>query len=232
MNNADLILQRYNEIKNNVNFLKEKYNINYDIEIVAVSKYVSLETIKEFLSLNLGLPLAESRAQSLRDRVDELKNFQNIKWYFIGRIQSNKIKYIVKFADLIQSVDSVEIAEIINKEAEKNNKIQNILLQFNISNERQKGGFNLSDYKKVYQNILKLENIKIEGLMGVASNSEDSNLIENEFESLNKVYNDINFEFSKNKISILSIGMTSDYHLAIKHGANMIRIGSGLLGGS
>ena len=229
---ADLIFQRYNEIKNNVNFLKEKYNINYDIEIVAVSKYVSLETIKEFLSLNLGLPLAESKAQSLRDRVDELKNFQNIKWYFIGRIQSNKIKYIVKFADLIQSVDSVEIAEIINKEAEKNNKMQNILLQFNISNERQKGGFNLSDYKKVYQNILKLENIKIEGLMGVASNSEDSNLIENEFESLNKVYNDINFEFSKNKISILSIGMTSDYHLAIKHGANMIRIGSGLLGGS
>ena len=229
---ADLIFQRYNEIKNNVNFLKEKYNINYDIEIVAVSKYVSLETIKEFLSLNLVLPLAESKAQSLRDRVGELENFENIKWHFIGRIQSNKIKYIVKFADLIQSVDSVEIAEIINKEAEKNNKIQNILLQFNISNERQKGGFNLSDYKKVYQNILKLENIKIEGLMGVASNSEDSNLIENEFESLNKVYNDINFEFSKNKISILSIGMTSDYHLAIKHGANMIRIGSGLLGGS
>ena len=229
---ADLIFQRYNEIKNNVNFLKEKYNINYDIEIVAVSKYVSLETIKEFLSLNLGLPLAESKAQSLRDRVGELENFENIKWHFIGRIQSNKVKYIVKFADLIQSVDSVEIAEIINKEAEKNNKIQNILLQFNISNEGQKGGFNLSDYKKVYQNILKLENIKIEGLMGVASNSEDSNLIENEFESLNKVYNDINFEFSKNKISILSIGMTSDYHLAIKHGANMIRIGSGLLGGS
>ena len=229
---ADLIFQRYNEIKNNINLLKEKYNINYDIEIVAVSKYASLETIKEFLSLNLYLPLAESKAQSLRDRAGELENFKNIKWHFIGRIQSNKIKYIVKFADLVQSVDSIEIAEIINKEAEKNNKIQNILLQFNISAESQKGGFNLSDYKKVYQNILKLENIKIKGLMGVASNSEDSNLIENEFESLNKIYNEINFEFSKNKISILSIGMTSDYHLAIKHGANMIRIGSGLLGSS
>ena len=229
---ADLIFQKYNEIKNNINLLKEKYNINYDIEIVAVSKYASLETIKEFLSLDLDLPLAESKAQSLRDRVGELENFKNIKWHFIGRIQSNKIKYIVKFADLVQSVDSIEIAEIINKEAEKNNKIQNILLQFNISAESQKGGFNLSDYKKVYQNILKLENIKIKGLMGVASNSEDSNLIENEFESLNKIYNEINFEFSKNKISILSIGMTSDYHLAIKHGANMIRIGSGLLGSS
>ena len=229
---ADLILQKYNEIKNNINLLKEKYNINYDIEIIAVSKYSSLETIKNFLSLDLNLPLAESKAQSLRDRVGELENFKNIKWHFIGRIQSNKIKYIVKFADLIQSVDSVEIAEIINKEAEKNNKIQNILLQFNISNESQKGGFNLSDYKKVYQNILNLKNIKIKGLMGVASNSEDSNLIENEFESLNKIYNDINLEFDKNKISILSIGMTSDYHLAIKHGANMIRIGSGLLGNS
>ena len=229
---ADLIFQKYNEIKNNINLLKEKYNINYDIEIVAVSKYASLETIKEFLSLDLDLPLAESKAQSLRNRAGDLENFKNIKWHFIGRIQSNKIKYIVKFADLVQSVDSIEIAEIINKEAEKNNKIQNILLQFNISAESQKGGFNLSDYKKVYQNILKLENIKIKGLMGVASNSEDSNLIENEFESLNKIYNEINFEFSKNKISILSIGMTSDYHLAIKHGANMIRIGSGLLGSS
>ena len=229
---AELIFQKYNEIKNNINLLKKKYNLNYDIEIVAVSKYASLETIKEFLSLDLDLPLAESKAQSLRDRVGELKNFENIKWHFIGRIQSNKVKYIVKFADLIQSVDSIEIAEIINKEAEKNNKIQNILLQFNISAESQKGGFNLSDYKKVYQNILNLKNIKIKGLMGVASNSEDSNLIEKEFESLNKIYNDINFEFDKNKISILSIGMTSDYHLAIKHGANMIRIGSGLLGNS
>ncbi|TKZ36007.1 YggS family pyridoxal phosphate-dependent enzyme [Brachyspira catarrhinii] len=226
---ADLIFQKYNEIKNNINLLKEKYNLNYDIEIVAVSKYSSLETIKEFLSLNLDLPLAESKAQSLRDRVGEFKDFKNIKWHFIGRIQSNKVKYIVKFADLIQSVDSIEIAEIINKEAEKNNKIQNILLQFNISNESQKGGFNLTDYKKVYQNILNLKNIKIKGLMGVASNSDDSNLIENEFESLNKIYNDINLEFDKNKVSILSIGMTSDYHLAIKLGANMIRIGSGLL---
>ena len=233
--NRDLIFQKYNNIKNNINRIKEKYNINYNIEIVAVSKYASLENIKEFLSLNLNLPLAESKAQSLRDRVGELENFNknlNIKWHFIGRIQSNKIKYIVKFADLIQSVDSVEIAELINKEAQKNNKIQNILLQFNISFENQKGGFNLSDYKNIYEQILKMKNIKIKGLMGIASNSEEKNLIENEFEKLNKIFNDINLEFDKNKISILSMGMTSDYELAIKHGSNMIRIGSGLLGNS
>lgn len=233
--NRDLIFQKYNNIKNNINRIKEKYNINYNIEIVAVSKYASLENIKEFLNLNLDLPLAESKAQSLRDRVGELEKFNknlNIKWHFIGRIQSNKIKYIVKFADLIQSVDSVEIAELINKEAQKNNKIQNILLQFNISFENQKGGFNLSDYKNIYEQILKMKNIKIKGLMGIASNSEETNLIENEFEKLNKIFNDINLEFDKNKISILSMGMTSDYELAIKHGSNMIRIGSGLLGNS
>lgn len=233
--NRDLIFQKYNNIKNNINRIKEKYNINYNIEIVAVSKYASLENIKEFLNLNLYLPLAESKAQSLRDRVGELEKFNknlNIKWHFIGRIQSNKIKYIVKFADLIQSVDSVEIAELINKEAQKNNKIQNILLQFNISFENQKGGFNLSDYKNIYEQILKMKNIKIKGLMGIASNSEEKNLIENEFEKLNKIFKDINLEFDKNKISILSMGMTSDYELAIKHGSNMIRIGSGLLGNS
>ena len=233
--NKDLIFQKYNNIKNNINRIKEKYNINYNIEIVAVSKYASLENIKEFLNLNLDLPLAESKAQSLRDRVGELEKFNknlNIKWHFIGRIQSNKVKYIVKFADLIQSVDSVEIAELINKEAQKNNKIQNILLQFNISFENQKGGFNLSDYKNIYEQILKMKNIKIKGLMGIASNSEEKNLIENEFEKLNKIFKDINLEFDKNKISILSMGMTSDYELAIKHGSNMIRIGSGLLGNS
>lgn len=233
--NRDLIFQKYNNIKNNINRIKEKYNINYNIEIVAVSKYASLENIKEFLNLNLDLPLAESKAQSLRDRVGELEKFNknlNIKWHFIGRIQSNKIKYIVKFSDLIQSVDSVEIAELINKEAQKNNKIQNILLQFNISFENQKGGFNLYDYKNIYEQILKMKNIKIKGLMGIASNSEEKNLIENEFEKLNKIFKDINLEFDKNKISILSMGMTSDYELAIKHGSNMIRIGSGLLGNS
>ena len=233
--NRDLIFQKYNNIKNNINRIKEKYNINYNIEIAAVSKYASLENIKEFLNLNLDLPLAESKAQSLRDRVGELEKFNknlNIKWHFIGRIQSNKIKYIVKFSDLIQSVDSVEIAELINKEAQKNNKIQNILLQFNISFENQKGGFNLSDYKNIYEQILKMKNIKIKGLMGIASNSEEKNLIENEFEKLNKIFKDINLEFDKNKISILSMGMTSDYELAIKHGSNMIRIGSGLLGSS
>lgn len=223
----DSIKNKYDSIIENINSLKDKYNINYNIDVVAVSKYSSIETIKEFLSLNINLPLGESKAQSLRDRAEELnKNYNNIIWHFIGRIQSNKVKYIVKYADLIQSVDSIEIAEYINKEAIKNNKVQDILLQFNISNEEQKGGFNLSDYNMVYDKIKNLPNVNIKGLMGIPLKVDNDFEIEKEFESLNEVF----IKLKDENTSILSMGMTNDYHLAIKHGANMIRIGSGFLG--
>ncbi|MEI0844010.1 YggS family pyridoxal phosphate-dependent enzyme [Brachyspira pilosicoli] len=223
----DSIKNKYDSIIENINSLKDKYNINYNIDVVAVSKYSSIETIKEFLSLNINLPLGESKAQSLRDRAEELnKDYDNITWHFIGRIQSNKVKYIVKYADLIQSVDSIEIAEYINKEAIKNNKVQDILLQFNISNEEQKGGFNLSDYNMVYDKIKNLPNVNIKGLMGISLKVDNDFEIEKEFESLNEVF----IKLKDENMSILSMGMTNDYHLAIKHGANMIRIGSGFLG--
>ena len=223
----DTIKNKYDSIIENINSLKDKYNINYNIDVVAVSKYSSIETIKEFLSLNINLPLGESKAQSLRDRAEELnKDYDNITWHFIGRIQSNKVKYIVKYADLIQSVDSIEIAEYINKEAIKNNKVQDILLQFNISNEEQKGGFNLSDYNMVYDKIKNLSNVNIKGFMGISLKVDNDFEIEKEFESLNEVF----IKLKDENTSILSMGMTNDYHLAIKHGANMIRIGSGFLG--
>ena len=223
----DTIKNKYDSIIENINSLKDKYNINYNIDVVAVSKYSSIETIKEFLSLNINLPLGESKAQSLRDRAEELnKDYDNIIWHFIGRIQSNKVKYIVKYADLIQSVDSIEIAEYINKEAIKNNKVQDILLQFNISNEEQKGGFNLSDYNMVYDKIKNLSNVNIKGFMGISLKVDNDFEIEKEFESLNEVF----IKLKDENMSILSMGMTNDYHLAIKHGANMIRIGSGFLG--
>ena len=230
--NRDEILKRYNLIEDNINRVKEKYNINYDVSLVAVSKYSSIETIKEFLSLNIDLPLAESKAQSLRDRVGEIGKIKdNVKWHFIGRIQSNKVKYIVKYADLIQSVDSIEIAECINKEALKNNKIQNILLQFNISDEGQKGGFSGDDYIGVYENIIKMPNVSVKGLMAIGKDTEDTSVIEEEFERLNIIYKEINKKYN-NALSILSMGMSSDYELAIKHGSNMVRIGSSFLGNS
>lgn len=226
------ILSRYNSIIENIERIKQKYSISYDVNIAAVSKYSSLDTIKEFLSLNIDLPLAESKAQSLRDRAGEIAEIKdNVKWHFIGRIQSNKVKYIVKYADLIQSVDSIETAQYISKEAQKNNKIQDILLQFNISDEEQKGGFNTSSYHNIYENISGMDNICIKGLMGIAMDSEDSSVIEKEFERLHIIYEEINSKY-KNPLSVLSMGMSSDYELAIKHGSNMVRIGSSFLGNS
>lgn len=230
--NRDEILKRYNSILSSIYIIKKKYNINYDINIIAVSKYSSIETIKKFLSLNIDLPLAESKAQSLRDRAGEIAEIKdNVKWHFIGRIQSNKIKYIVKYADLIQSVDSIDTAEYINKEAYKNNKIQNILLQFNISTEEQKGGFSMESYINTYENIIKMPNISVKGFMAIGKDTEDTILIEEEFEKLNIIFKEINSKYS-NPLSILSMGMSSDYELAIKHGSNMVRIGSSFLGSS
>lgn len=226
------ILSRYNSIMENIEKIRQKYSISYDVNIAAVSKYSSLETIKEFLSLNIDLPLAESKAQSLRDRAGEIAEIKdNVKWHFIGRIQSNKVKYIVKYADLIQSVDSIETAQYISKEAQKNNKIQDILLQFNISDEEQKGGFDTNSYHNIYESISSMSNICIKGLMGIAMYSENSSVIEKEFEKLNIIYEEINSKY-KNPLSILSMGMSSDYELAIKHGSNMVRIGSSFLGNS
>lgn len=228
--NKDEILIRYNSISKNIENIKQKYSINYDINIIAVSKYSSIETIKEFLSLNIDLPLAESKAQNLRDRVGEVSKFKdNVKWHFIGRIQQNKVKYIVKYSNLIQSVDSLYISEFINKEAIKNNKIQDILLQFNISKEKHKGGFDYNDYIKIYESILNMSNINIIGIMGMASYTDDINIIEKEFDRLNIIYTRINLQYN-NKLKVLSMGMSSDYELAIKHGSNMVRIGSSFLG--
>lgn len=217
----ELILKNYNEIYQNIEKIKEIFNIKNSVEIAAVTKYTSEENIKNLISIFPDIALLESKAQSLRDRAGSI---ESENWQFIGHIQKNKIKYIVKYAKLIQSVDSLEIIEDINKEALKYSKIQNILLQFNISDEKQKGGFDCAEYEKVYESTLGFNNIKVVGVMGIASFSEDEYLIESEFEKLENIF----LKLKGEHFSILSMGMSSDYHLAVKHGSTMLRIGSKL----
>lgn len=221
----DLLLKRYDDILYNIENIKSKYNISHCVDIVAVTKYSTLEIIKDFLSLKLNVPLAESKAQSLRDRASSI---ENVNWHFIGRIQKNKIKYIVNYSSLIQSVDNLDTALEINIESKKKSKVQDILLQLNISKESQKCGFDILYFKKNYENIVALENIRVKGLMGVATHTDNTLIIEKEFESLYKIYNSINNEYIGKPLSILSMGMSSDYTLAVKHNANMLRIGSTL----
>lgn len=221
----DLLLEKYNLIKEDIENIKKEYSIDYDVNIVAVTKYASDEAIANFLSLGFNVPCAESRGQVLRDKY---KRYNYDNWHFIGRIQKNKIKYIVEYSKLIQSVDSLETAFLINEYARKIEKKQDILLQFNISNEEHKAGLSVRNYQKDCEGVLKLSNIHVLGVMGMASFTSDEYLVNNEFESLYKVYSSMKANYSIDNFDVVSMGMSSDYKIAIKHNANMIRIGSNI----
>ena len=220
-----ILFKRYNSIIENISNIKNSHHINYDITLVAVTKYSSIEVINDFLELKLPTPLAESKAQSLRDRSNIIKNAD---WHFIGGVQKNKIKYITGVASLIQSLDSIDTLLFMDEYSKKNGIVQNVLLQFNISDEPHKNGFAINDYKMVYDKSLDLNNINVLGLMGMAKYTDDISVINKEFESLKVIYDSIKSEYRNEIFNILSMGMSSDYEIAIKQGSNMVRIGSTL----
>ena len=168
----------------------------------------------------------ENRVQELTNKYSNLP--KDIKWNMIGNLQSNKVKYIASFVDLIHSLDSLKLAREINKQAEKNNRVIDCLVQIKISKEETKHGVSFDNFDEFYKNVKSLKFINIAGLMGMASFTDDKNLIKDEFKSISSLYKklklvDKNFKY-------LSIGMSNDYNLAINEGGNMIRIGSRIFG--
>lgn len=225
MMRKNILLKRYNSILENISNIKNIHNIDYDITLVAVTKYSSIEVVNDFLELKLQSPLAESKAQSLRDRSNVVKN---VNWHFIGGVQKNKIKYITGVASLIHSLDAIDTLSFMDEYSKKHDMVQNVLLQFNISDESQKGGFAIKDYKMVYEKSLEFNNINVLGLMGMAKYTDELSVINKEFESLRVIYEDIKNAYGNEAFNILSMGMSSDYEIALKQGSNMIRIGSTL----
>jgi pyridoxal phosphate enzyme (YggS family) len=160
------------------------------------------------------------------------------EWHLIGHLQTNKVKYIAPFIHLIHAVDSIKLLETINKEALKNNRVINVLLQVYIAKEETKFGlsneevFELLNHATTHQ----LKNVNICGLMGMATYTENTQQIEQEFENLHQFFNTLKQEINKYPIlklesfTELSMGMSSDYELAIKHGSTMIRVGSNIFG--
>ena len=161
---------------------------------------------------------------------------EDIRWHFIGHLQSNKVKYIVPFVHLIQAVDSEKLLIEMNKQAVKNNRIIQCLLQVHVATEETKFGFNeteLDDLIEKYfiQQNDELKNIKVIGLMGMASFSDDKNLVKTEFARLKKIFDQYaNLQHSNCQMKILSMGMSSDAAIAVAGGSNMIRVGSSLFG--
>ena len=193
------------------------------VKLIAVSKYASNEQIKE--AYNLGIrDFGENYIVPALKKREELNLPDDITWHLLGSIQKNKINKVVGNFDLIHSVDSMEIAQLIDKKAQEKNIVQDLLLQINLTGD--KSGFELEEFEAVYLELSKLKNININGLM-LMNYHEISPKSETNFQTMRHLIEMMsshrpNFSFE------LSMGMTNDYHLAIKHGATIIRVGSGL----
>ena len=199
--------------------------LSEDINIVAVSKTKTIEDIMN--AYNCGQRLfGENRVQELTDKFNNLP--KDIKWNMIGHLQSNKVKYIAPFIDLIHSLDSLRLAKEIDKQGQNNNRIINCLIQIKISKEESKYGISVDDFDQFYKHIDDLKYINVVGLMGMASFTSDEKIIINEFKLISSLYNKLKL-VNKN-FKYLSIGMSNDYKLAINEGGNMIRIGSRIFG--
>lgn len=197
--------------------------------LVAVSKTKPNEDLLELYQLGQR-DFGENYVQELVDKAAALP--KDIRWHFIGHLQSNKVKYITPFVHLIHGVDSLKLLQEINKQAIKNNRVIDCLLQIHIAEEESKFGLDEKELEQIITQMDQLSNVRICGLMGMASFSEDQMKIRNEFKYLNSL-------FAKNrswilehsgKEPVLSMGMSGDYAMAIEEGSTMVRIGSLLFG--
>jgi len=191
--------------------------------LVAVSKTRKVSEILEVYNCGQRV-FGENKVQELVQKNQELPN--DIKWHMIGHLQSNKVKYIAPFIDLIHSVDSLKLLSEINKRAIQNNRIIDCLLQVHIAKEDNKYGFKISQITDVIYKTQQLKGINIKGLMGMATFTNNRERIIYEFSQLNSIFQKI----KTSQINVLSIGMSSDYLIAIENGSNMVRIGSAIFG--
>ena len=204
--------------------------IGKEVTLVAVSKTKPKEDIQEAYDAGQRV-FGENKAQEMTSKYESLP--KDIQWHMIGHLQRNKVKYIAPYVSLIHSVDSVRLLKEINKEANKNDRVINCLIQVYIAKEESKFGLDESEVIDLIEAVLpELENVQIVGLMGMATNTENTKTIENEFNGLRTFFEALKSKQFKDSTTFqtLSMGMSGDYSLAISCGSNMIRIGSAIFG--
>ncbi len=200
-----------------------------DITVIAVSKTVESERAREAVEAGIN-NLGENRVQELVKKYDELKDL-DIKWHMIGHLQKNKVKYIIDKTVLIHSVESLSLAEEINKRAEKNNLIANVLVELNIGEEDSKFGIKEESVYDFILSLEKFENLRVVGLMTVAPFCENPEDVRWVFKKMKYIYDKISTMNLRNtKMKYLSMGMTNDFEIAIEEGSNIIRIGTAIFG--
>ncbi len=211
-------------ISENIKSFKNKLPEN--VTLVAVSKTKPVSDLME--AYNVGQRIfGENKIQEMESKWEEMP--KDIEWHMIGHVQRNKVKNMAPFVSLIHAVDSLKLLKEIDKEATKNDRTINCLLQIKIAEEDTKFGMAAEDAKKLLalEDFKKLTNCKIVGLMGMATFTDDEKQVESEFKKLQNLFNGLKAE---NNLQILSMGMTGDYEIAIKNGSNMVRIGSAIFG--
>lgn len=213
------------DIKNNIERIKA--TLPDGVTLIAVSKYHPVEAIEAAYSAGQR-HFGESKAQELRLKQQQLPH--DIQWHFIGHLQSNKIKYIAPFVHLIHSIDSFKLLQEIDKQGAKANRTIPCLLQIHIAQEETKFGFTPEECLSMLQQGAwrQLHNIRIKGLMCMASNTDDTQQIAQEFKKVKELFDTIHSEFfhDSNDFDILSAGMSDDYMTAIENGSTHVRIGS------
>lgn len=220
-------------MKNNVaeNIKNIKEGLPSDVSLVAVSKYQPIDSIKEAYDFGQRI-FAESHVQELVKKYDSLP--KDIQWHFIGHLQTNKVKYIASYISLIQSVDSIKLLKEINKHALKYNRVIDVLLELHIASEESKTGFTLDKCMEMLSsNILEeLPNVRICGLMMMATNAVSDSKLKEEFLVAYDFFNKVKakYFYNDNHFAIRSWGMSGDYKIAIDNGSNMVRIGSMIFG--
>ncbi len=205
-------------------YQKVKAELNAKVKLIVVTKTISAEQIQ--ILYNAGhRDFGENRVEVLTEKYKRLP--KDIRWHFIGHLQRKKVKKLLPMPELIHSVDRLELLDEINKRALQDQRIQNVLLQIHVAQESSKHGFSLQDFEEKCQEIqsAKYSNIQIKGLMAMASFCEDQNQIKNEFLEVQNMFLKVKPYFSE-AFCALSMGMSSDYHIAIQCGSTMVRVGS------
>lgn len=211
-------------IKENLNQIQT--TIPSHVTLVAVSKTKPVEDLQEAYDAGIR-DFGENKIQEMCDKYEVLP--KDIRWHMIGHVQTNKVKYMAPFVHLIHGVDSLKLLKEINKQAEKNNRVIDVLLQVYIADEDTKFGLDAMELNEILSNeIQNFPNVKVVGLMGMATFTEDENQIREEFKTLKKLFDQ--HQLCHPDLKIISMGMSGDYQIAIEEGSTMVRIGSSIFG--
>lgn len=209
------------------NLSKIKASLPKDVVLVAVSKTKSPEQIMEAYLADHRV-FGENRIQEMTEKWESLP--KDIEWHMIGHVQRNKVKYMAEYVSLVHGVDSFRLLKEINKQGKKHNRIIDCLLQIHIAEEDTKFGLNQQELEEIVhsETFREMQNVRIKGLMGMATFTDDQNQIRKEFKYLKSLFDDLKSELEG--IDTLSMGMSGDYQIAVEEGSTMVRIGSSIFG--